>query len=178
MSENTRNATGFIGYEKLRVVAKSNETEKLYLDNYKNFGWEFEGYEPSVQDITSTTMSFKRDRKIPNKAELTKLQHQFDSGIREIEKLESSKAVHASVIAYGLGLIGAGFTVGAVFAFLGSSTALGIILAIPAAVGWVLPYFCYNRVLKSKTEKTIRVIEQKYDEIYGVCEKGHSLVCA
>ena len=178
MSENTKNANGFIGYEKLQVVAKNRETEKLYLDNYKNFGWEFEGYVPSLHDVMETTMSFKRDRKIPNKAELTRLQHQFDSGIKQIEKLEFSKGVRASVIAYGIGLLGAGFTVGAVFAFSGSMTALGIILAIPAAVGWVLPYFCYNRILKTKTEKTMPVIEQQYDEIYAVCEKGHNLVCA
>ena len=176
MSETTRNENGFVGYERQKVTVKHGDTERLYIDNYKNFGWTFEGYEPSVQDVMGTTLVFKRDRKILNKAELTRLQRQFDSGIKEIEKLEFSKALNASVLAYGIGIIGAGFTVGAVFAFLGSLTVLGIILAIPALVGWVIPYFCYNRALKSKTEKITPLIERQFDEIYEVCEKGSRLI--
>ena len=176
MGETTRNENGFVGYEYQEITVKHKASERLYIDNYKNFGWTFEGYEPSIQNVMSTTLKFKRDRRIMNKAELTRLQRQFDSSVKEIEKLEFSKAINASVIAYGIGILGAGFTTGAIFAFLGSLTVLGIILAIPALVGWVLPYFCYNRALESKTEKVTPLIEQQFDEIYEVCEKGNNLI--
>ena len=176
MSETTRTENGFVGYEYQNITVKHKDTERLYIDNYKNFGWTFEGYETTLQNIMATTLRFKRDRKIINKAELTRLQRNFDSCVKGIEKLESSKAVGASIIAYSIGIIGAGFTVGAIFAFLGSLTVLGIILAIPALVGWVLPYFCYNRTLESRTEKVAPLIEQQFDEIYEVCEKGNRLI--
>lgn len=176
MSETTKNENGFVGYEYQKVSVKSNEAKKLYIDNYKNFGWEFDGYDLSIHEGLKITMKFKRDRRILNKAELTRLQRQFDSGVKQIEKLEFSKAISASIIAYGIGVVGAGFTVGAVFAFIASMTVLGIILAIPALVGWILPYFLYNRTLQTKTEKIAPLIEQQYDEIYEVCEKGNRLI--
>ena len=178
MNETIKNSNGFVGYEHQNITVKNKDTEKLYIDNYKNFGWIFEGYEPSIQNVMTTTLKFKRDRKITNKTELTRLQRQFDSCVKVIEKLEFSKAFNASAIAYGIGVVGAGFTVGTVFAFLGSLTVLGVVLAIPALVGWVLPYLLYNRVLKNKTEKNTPLIEQQYDEIYEACEKGNSLIYA
>ena len=53
---------------------------------------------------------------------------------------------------------------------------LCIILAIPGFIGWILPYFLYKAGVRKQTEKMTPLIEEKYDEIYEICEKGNRLL--
>lgn len=53
---------------------------------------------------------------------------------------------------------------------------LCILLAIPGFIGWILPWFLYQRIRKKQTEKLQPLIEAKQEEIYEICEKGHSLL--
>ena len=53
---------------------------------------------------------------------------------------------------------------------------LCILLAIPGFIGWILPYFVYKKVLGKQIEKVTPLIEEKYDEIYEICEKGNRLL--
>ena len=175
MSEFTKNADGFIGYEYKDVTVKRN-MESVYADGYINFGWTLEDTSIPLQSIGSVTMKFKRDRKIRNKAELTRLQRQFEACVQEIERLEISKSIIASAVAYGLGIVGAAFMAGSVFAYISGMVPLTIILAIPAFAGWILPYFCYLNISRKKTEQVTPLIDQKYDEIYEVCEKASGLL--
>jgi len=179
MSE-TKNGNGYVGYEYKDVTVK-RELETLYADNYGNFGWELQNASfPSMVGVTrglfEVTMKFKRNRKIRNKAELTRLQRQFDSLAGEIVSLERSKTIGAATAAYVIGVIGTAFMAGSVFAFLGGLVALCIILAVPAFAGWVVPYFCYLKIQKNTVAKVDPVIDQKHDEIYGVCEKANNLL--
>ena len=57
-----------------------------------------------------------------------------------------------------------------------SQILLCIILAVPAFAGWILPYFVYKKVKAEKIKKVTPYIEEKYDEIYEICEKGHALL--
>lgn len=109
---------------------------------------EIDGFEfaRAVRDIplagvSTVTMKFKRNRKIRNKSELTRLQRQFDAIANEIVSLENSKVVGASTVAYIIGVLGTAFMAGSVFAYLGARIPLCIILAIPAFIGWIIPYF-------------------------------------
>lgn len=120
----------------------------------------------------------KRDRKIINKAELTRLQRNFEACASEIEALERSKTAKATAAAIALGILGTAFMAGSVFAVTAQPPliALCIILAVPAFAGWILPYFLYKNIVKTQTEKITPLIEKKYDEIYEICEKGNSLL--
>lgn len=122
----------------------------VFADGYENFGWQLDSTADLVGNVDSITMKFKRDRKIRNKAELTRLQRNFDACVSEILSLEFSKYIKASIAAY--------------------------ILAIPAFVGWTLPYFLYQGIRKKKTLQVTPLIDQKYDELYAVCEKVNSLL--
>ena len=51
-----------------------------------------------------------------------------------------------------------------------------IVLAIPAFLGWIAPYFLYRKMAEKQTEKLVPLIEAKYDEIYEICEKGNKLL--
>lgn len=167
----------FIGYE-YKDISTKQEMESVYADGYENFGWNLEGTSSPSAGMGTVSMKFKRDRKISNKAELTRLERQFDCSVEEINSLEASKAVKASIVAYSLGIIGSAFMAGSVFAVTHQPpiVALCIILAIPGFLGWILPYFCYRAIRKNKTIQVTPLIEQKYDEIYQICKKANGLL--
>lgn len=175
MSENTQKGTGFVGYE-YKEVTVSRELETIYADNYRNFGWELENTSIPLSSITSVCMKFKCDRKLRSKAEITRLQRQFDSLAKEIMSLEQSKTIGAATIAYVIGIVGTACMAGSVFAYLEDMLPLCIILAVPAFIGWVIPYFCFLRISRRRAEKLEPIIDQKYDEIYEVCEKASSML--
>lgn len=175
MSEITRNESNFVGYEYKDVTVK-RKMESVYVDGYNNFGWALEGTSTSVQNVGAVTMKFKRDRKIRNKVELTRLQRQFDAAVAEIETLVSSKVIGASVVAYVVGVIGTAFMAGSVFANQDDRLTLSIILAIPGFVGWIIPYLLFSSISKKKTNRVAPLIDQKYDEVYEVCEKANALL--
>ena len=47
-----------------------------------------------------------------------------------------------------------------------------IILAVPAFIGWIIPYFCFLSISKKKMVQAT----QKYAEIYEVCERANGLL--
>ncbi|MGN0552312.1 MAG: hypothetical protein ACI4I1_02940 [Oscillospiraceae bacterium] len=168
----------FVGYEYRDVTVKRNMASVI-VDGYENFGWEVDSTGETIDNLTTIdkmVIKFKRDRKIRNKAELTRLQRNFDACISDIDSLEKSKFVKPSVVAYLVGIIGTAFMAGSVFCVIASKIIPCIILAVPAFIGWVLPYFLYKSILKKKTEEVTPLIDEKYDEIYTVCEKANALL--
>ena len=175
VNENNANNNPFIGYE-YREITINRDLESMYADGYQNFGWALDTTSKPRVGINNITMKFKRDRKIRNKAELTRLQRQFDSYASEITSMEKSKATSASIIAYTIGLVGTAFMAGSTFAVLGGFIALCIVLAIPGFLGWILPYFVYNFTFAKRAVKVTPLIEAKYEEIYEICERANSLL--
>lgn len=167
--------SGFVGYE-YKDVTVNRALEPVYCDGYENFGWTYEDTGLAIGNPTAVTMKFKRDRKIRNKAELTRLQRQFDACASEITTLERSKVTGAATVAYIIGILGAAFMAGAVFAYLAGMIVLMVVLAVPGFVGFALPYFLFQKVRKDKAAKVAPLIDSKYDEMYSVCEKASGLL--
>ncbi len=165
----------FTGYEYRDVTVKKT-MQHVYADSFANFGWIAESISEVVGKMDSVVMKFKRDRKIRNKAELTRLQRQFEACIAEIISLEKSKTLKASVIAYVIGVVGTAFMAGSVFAVTAENIPLCVILAIPGCIGWVIPYLVFRSVSEKKIEAVNPLIDQKYDELYAVCEKANALL--
>lgn len=174
MNEITKNES-FIGYE-YKEVTVNRSMESAYADGYANFGWTLEDTSTPMQGVGSITMKFKRDRKIRNKAELGRLQRQFESCAGQIESLERSKGSGAMIAAFSIGLVGTAFMAGTVFSYLAGMLPLCILLAVPAFIGWILPYFCFLNIRTKRTDKVAPLIDRKYDEMYEVCEKAHALL--
>lgn len=170
----TRN---FIGYEYKEVTVPSGQAS-FYLDCYENFGWQPDENLAPASGPHLTKLCLKRNRKILNKMELTRLQRHFEACASEIETLEKSKTSEAGAAALSVGLIGTAFMAGSVFAVVQEPPIiwLCILLAIPGFGGWIAPYFLYRRILGEKTKKIDLLIEARMEEIYQVCEKGHSLL--
>lgn len=184
MEENGTKQKEFVGYEYKEVIADKSRAS-LLVDGYENFGWEVDGnisefYEEckNPQKQNKVILRLKRNRKIINKMELTRLQRNFESCVREIEMLEKSKTSSATMYALILGILGTAFMAGSTFAVTAQPPhiILCILLAIPGFLGWILPYFVYRRVLGKQTEKVTPLIEDKYDEIYEICKKGNRLL--
>ena len=166
----------FVAYEYKDITVNTNHLS-LYLDSYENFGWEVDEKIPFERKSTETTLRLKRNRKIINKTELTRLQRNFESSIQEIRTLEKSKTTTATILALVIGLFGTAFIAGSVFAVSSEPPIiwLCIILAIPGFIGWVLPYLVYHQLVNKRVKKIQPFIEEKYEDIYRICEKGHSL---
>lgn len=171
-SENT-----YIGYEYKEISVPSKDAS-LFLDCYENFGWIPDENHPTDHSGEITTIHLKRNRKIINKMELTRLQRNFESCMQEIQQMERSKKQTATVWAMIVGVIGTVFMAGSVFAVTSESPhyILMILLAVPAFAGWILPVFIYRCKLQKQSRKVQPFIEAKYEEIYQLCEKGHSLL--
>lgn len=172
-----RNKNPYVGFE-YKEVTVSSEQVPLYLDCYETFGWEEDGNIPSTSGLNLTTIRLKRDRKIINKMELTRLQRQFEACAREIQDLERSKHTAASAWALIVGMIGTVFMAGSVFAVTHTPPIywLCVLMAVPGFAGWLCPIFLYRYKVRVQTHKVQPLIEEKYDEIYEVCEKAHSLL--
>ena len=189
MEDNGRRAVlekeqrNYVGYEYKEIVAESSMVS-LLLDGYENFGWEVNdslqrdsmGRKPSGSG--RMVIQLKRDRKILNKAELTRLQRNFEACVSEIQILEKRKTSAATAYSIILGMTGTAFMAGSTFAVTAQPPhyILCILFAIPGFLGWIFPYFFYKKIVWKQTEKITPLIEAKYDEIYEICEKGNKLL--
>ena len=110
--------------------------------------------------------------------ELTRLQRNFEACVREIDTLERTKTSVPTEWALIIGILGTAFMAGSTFGVRAQPPMilLCIVLAIPGFLGWILPWFVYKKLLARQTEKITPLIEEKYDEIDAICEKGNKLL--
>lgn len=173
----------FVGYEYKEVSSEEGRISFL-LDGYENFGWEIDeslpggGLTGGIQSKNRAVIHLKRDRRIINKTELTRLQRNFEACVSEIEAMERSKTSTAAMWAVIVAVIGTAFMAGATFAATAQppQIILCILLAIPGFLGWILPFFLYKRIGEKRAKELTPLIEEKYDEIYEICEKGNKLL--
>ncbi|OZG60199.1 hypothetical protein BLEM_1888 [Bifidobacterium lemurum] len=170
----TAETTDFIGYE-YRTMQVPADLEGLVIDSYRSFGWMLDAASPR-QTIGNSELRFKRDRQIRNKAELSRLQRQFDSSIQRVNALHASPRTKASIVSFTLGILGCVFLGGSMFSYLGGLMALMIILAVPGFILWIAAYPAYRAVLASAQQKAAPQIEAVYDSIYELTKRASGLL--
>lgn len=165
----------FIGYE-YKEISTATPMFSLLVDCYGYFGWDVD--ENTRHAHTDHFIKLKRDRRIINKAELTRLQRKFEAGVADLVELEKAKTTKATIAALTLGIVGTAFMAGSVFAVTAEPPRifLSILLAIPAFIGWISPYFVFKKMKAIQIEALNPAIEETYDAIYSVCEKGAKLL--
>ena len=176
-NEVTKGGKDYIGYDYKTATVERDRTA-MYLDAYENFGWTPDDSMSPKQFGDTVILKLKRDRKILNKTELTRLQQHFEACMDEIKILEKSKTKMAAVYSIISGVVGTAFLAGSTFAVTNEPPMifLCVILGIPGLVGWLLPYFLYRFLVKKRTAVAVPLIEKKYDEIHEICEKGNALI--
>lgn len=184
-----KNSEHYVGYEYMEIETGGSKAS-MYIDGYRNFGWEQDenlnaGYHQNSyykhvgrQKEGTILLRFKRDRKLVNKMELTRLQRNFEGCMHQIDVLEKSKTGKGMMVSVSIGIVGTIFMAGSTFAVTASPPIiwLCILLAIPGFVGWILPYFCYKAIVSKRIKTVNPLIEKKYDEVYEICEKGSKLL--
>ena len=167
----------FTAYE-YKEITVSSDKAPLYLDCYESFGWQQDENFPLQETKDTVNIRLKRDRKLVNKTELTRLQRNFEASMEELDALERSKTTAATIWTLCVALAGTAFMAGSVFAVTADPPriALCVLLAIPGFAGWIAPCFVYRLVREKKTRQVTPFIEEKIEEIYGMCEKGQSLL--
>lgn len=171
------NRKNFVGYEYKDLDVESKKSS-LYIDGFQTFGWELDDNQPPCTERGTVKIRLKRDRKVVNKTELTRLQRNFEDCMDQIEKLERSKYLRANIAAMVIGAVGTMFMAGSTFAVVAAPPILWlcVLLAVPGFAGWVAPYFVYRMMVRKRTKIVNPLIEDKYDEIYEICEKGNHLL--
>ena len=167
----------FVSYD-YKTIKVREDSLGFYLDAYESFGWQTDERLTNLQAEGTATLHLKRDRKLLNRMELTRLQRNFEGCMEEIADLEKEKSRTATAVSIAVGIIGTVFVGGSVFAVTASPPIiwLCVMLAVPGFTCWVLPYFLYRGIKRRKTEQVDLFIEKKYEEITGLMEKGHSLL--
>lgn len=182
MNKKIKNGQHFVEYEYKQVITNVNKVSFL-IDGYKNFGWIVD--KNMSQDTTNiqntharVVLRLKRNRKIINKMELTRLQRNFEFCLKVINYLEKSKKSKATIYALIVGIVETILMVGSVFMVMlePPMIVLCIIFAITAFAGWILPYFIYKQVERKRTIKVNPLIKEKQDEIHEICKKGNKLL--
>lgn len=172
----TQSSRAFVAYE-YKNAAVDSRYLSYYMDGYENFGWQCENV-VSRPESGMVILNLKRDHRIINKMELTRLQRQFEACMQEIRSLEASKSSGAMAASLAVGVTGTAFMAGSVFAVTAQPPIiwLCVLLAIPAFAGWALALPLYRSMLSRRTAEVEPLIEDKFDEIASICEKAHHLL--
>ena len=101
----------FVGND-YKEISASGERASFCLDCYQNFGW----LPDERTQETRGAIVLRRERKIVNKVELTRLQRHFEACMDEITALEKSKTTNAAAAALCVWVVGTAFMAGATFA--------------------------------------------------------------
>ena len=161
---------GFVAYESQEHTVEQRYAS-YYEDNYGCFGWqvELQGRE---------TLRLKRDRHIPNRMELTRLQRQFEAIMEDVRRLEHSVQNQSTIAGLGCGLAGTVFMGGSTFAITAAEPIVWLcaVLAVPGFILWGAAYPLYRYVQKRRAQEVQPLVEGKLDEMYEVCEKASRLL--
>ena len=76
MNEIIKNDRSYVGYEYKEILV-SKDKVSMCIDGYKNFGWKLDENRKQLTEKEKSIIYLKRDRRIINKAELTRLQRHF-----------------------------------------------------------------------------------------------------
>lgn len=169
----------FVSYEYRTVSVKAKDQARV-MDLYEAFGWEVTGTSPALDGVT---LSLKRDRHIPHKQELVKLERQAEDTFARIGGLERSKTQGASVFSYIFGCIAVLILGG------GMSLVMLVESSIPALVGGIMlgiigivlcgvNYPIYKRLASHKTKALLPVIDETEEKLANLLERGNELLSA
>lgn len=166
-------------YDYTTVEAKGNSAPEI-ADCYEALGWDLASHRESFGG--GATLNFKRNRKIKNKDQLSRLQIKLDDAIRSIGELEERKTRSANIVAIIVGIIGTlVFGGGMCMCMLMPETwalVVGIVLGAVGAGICALGYLAYKKLRAKNTTAMNVLIDKKRDEISAICEDAHRITAS
>lgn len=167
-----------VSFEYARTTV-SRDLATVTTDCYESLGYELTGSK-STPGSSSTTLSFRRSRKIKGKAQLVKLQRTMDDLIASIARFEDEKTKKATVYALVLGIasalvLGVGMCCTMVWDGL---MVIGIIVGLVGIVGCVGAWLLYRQTVARETKRIAPSIEAAYDSLATACEEAQTVLGA
>lgn len=167
----------YIGWE-YKEVRAAHADIAMNLDCYESFGWEPDESLSVFGESGESVLWLRRDRKLVNRQELTRLQRNYEDCREQIKRLRQSVRSQGLAVSLAVGLAGCPFAAGSILAATAEpqNMALCAVLAVPALLCWLLPVFLFRVVCDYRRRKVAPLIEEKYDEIDALCAKGNRLL--
>lgn len=170
----------FVTYEYKTVSVKAQDQSRA-ADLYEAFGWEITASEPAVAG--GVTLSLKRDRKLPHRAELNRLERQAEGVAANIDRLQRSKTLGADIFAYIFGVVAALILGGGMCLVMlveGSLPALigGIALGVVGIALCCVNYPIRQKIAANKTKQVLPLIDESEEKLANLLEQGNGLLRA
>lgn len=169
-------AEGYRSFEYARTNVKS-ELAQVAVDCYESLGYELTG-QRAVSPGSQVTLSFRRNRKVRSKAQLSKIQRTMDDTLASIANLEAEKTKKATVQAVSLGIVfalvlGVGMCCTMVWT---QFMVLGIIVGLIGIGGCIFAWMRYRKVCAAETARLNPAIEEAYDRLATQCEEAQAVL--
>lgn len=162
-----------------KTIKVKREIEALVCDTYENLGWTLTSTSSVEGSLFHINLSFKRNRKVENKAGLLKLQERADNCLANIDSLQSKKKNAGLIESLSTGIAGT-LTFGG-----GMSMCLllngvgyiigGVALGLVGAGICALAYPLFKKLNKKKVSKIEPILECEYDRLSDICAEAVSL---
>lgn len=161
-----------------KEVPSSQVDIAMNMDCYESFGWEVDEVQSVNRKDGECVLLMRRDRTIANRQELTRLQRNYEDCRHQINLLRESVRARGTAVSLAVGVAGCPFAAGSVLAATAEplNLPLCVLFAVPALLCFLLPVFLFRAVCEARRRKVEPLMEEKYDEISGLCEKGNRLL--
>ena len=168
----------FIAYEyKTVTVAAKNRARET--DIAEAFGWEAIDASKAIGD--NYALTFRRDRKIAHRAELTRLEKRAKDASDTLKVLEKSKTRAATVFGWIFGIAstliaGGGMSLVMQSEGVAAKMAAGIVLGIAGIALCCVNYPIYNKIALKKTTEVAPSIDAGEEALANILEQGNDLL--
>ena len=171
-------SSNYTSWEYARTSVKS-DLAQVATDCYESLGFELTGAKAEGTHAT-TTLSFRRSRKVRSKAQLVKLQRTMDDLLAGIASMEAEKTRKASLQALSVGIVSAlVLGVGMCCTMVWSGLMIpGIIIGVVGIIGCIAAFLLYRSTCAKEATRLAPRIEAAYDSLATACEEAQALLRA
>lgn len=168
----------FVTYEyRTKTVAAKNRAREI--DIAEAFGWEMTETANAFGD--NCVITFRRDRRIAHKAELTRLEKRADEARATIDNLERSKVRGAKIFSWSFGIFSVLVAGGGMSLIMAGESTLGrmiagIILGVTGIALCFVNYPIYNKIALRKTREVTPAIDSGEEALADILEQGNGLL--
>lgn len=168
----------FIVYEYKTETVRAKDRARA-VDEAEAFGWEETETGRAIGDSCSIT--FRRDRRIEHRAELTRLEKRAKEAREQINCLERSKTRAAGIFGWIFGVISVLIAGGGMSLIMTSDPNLtemiaGIILGVLGIAMCCLTYPIYAKIALKKTKEVSPAIDEAEESLANLLEQGNDLL--
>lgn len=163
-------------YKTVTVAAKDRAKE---TDLAEAIGWEVVDANKAIGD--NYALTFRRDRKIPHRAELSRLEKRARDASDTLKVLEKSKTRTATAFGWIFGIAstliaGGGMSLVMKAEGVVAKMAAGIILAIAGIALCCVNYPIYNKIALKKAKEVTPSIDAGEEALANILEQGNDLL--